>query len=216
MSRTLEKQRFAVVCLSLAWCTLLIIYRMITEYDWLERGLLWNLFLAAIPLFWSAAFQWANETRRPGFSVIFFATWLIFFPNAPYLLTDLIHLITRAGAQQYYILAMLLSCAGTGTLLGYLSLLRIHSEVEKLFNKTAGWLVVGGSLLLCGFGIYVGRFLRWNSWNAVTSPLEVVKDVVTHMLYPSPHPNPLLVSLIVGTGLLIGYLAVRVTAQESP
>jgi len=214
MTRSQEKQQFGVVCLSLLWSTALLVYRMTIESDWLERGLLWNLFLAAIPLFWSAAFAWANDRSNRPLAAAFFMLWLIFFPNAPYLLTDLIHLITRAGPQQWFVLAILISCAGTGTLLGYLSLLRIHSEVDKVFNKTAGWLVAGGSLLLSGFGIYVGRFLRWNSWNAFTSPLDVAKDVVHQLLHPGSHPHPILVTVIVGTGLLIGYLAVRVTAHD--
>ena len=89
-----------------------------------------------------------------------FALWLLFLPNAPYTLTDLLHLTTAASAPAWYDLALLLSCAGTGLLLGYLSLIDVHDLVAKTFGLAMGWLLAFASLLLSGFAIYLGRFLR--------------------------------------------------------
>lgn len=212
MTLSHEKQRLGIVYLLLLWCTALVTYRMYLAPDYLAVGMLWNLFLATVPLFWAAAFKWANGYKNRVLAGVFFLLWLLFFPNAPYLLTDMLHLGPRPGVGLWYLLAMLLSCAGTGALLGYFSLMDMQSEIEKMFNKPVGWLMAGGSLVLCGFGIYVGRFLRWNSWNALTSPLDVLRDVAARFVNPGPFPHPLEATLVFGVGLIIGYLALRVLA----
>ena len=180
--------------------------------DGLAIGLFWNLFLASLPLLWSAAFQSATANNYRAMAVVFFGLWLLFFPNAPYLLTDMIHLKPRVDVPQWYMLALLLSCAGTGTLLGYLSLLNVHAVVESKFGKKSGWVVAIGSLMLSGFGIYLGRFLRWNSWDALTNPLGLFKSVVGQFINSWPHPHPVPVTLIFGVGLIVGYLALRAVA----
>jgi uncharacterized membrane protein len=148
---------------------------------------------------------------------VFFSLWLLFLPNAPYILTDLIHLVPLASQPDvplWLLLAMLLSCAGTGTLLGYLSLMQIHSAVEQNFGRTAGWSVAIGSLTLCGFGIYIGRFLRWNSWDAFANPISLLKSVAGQFIDAGPHPHPAGVTLVFGMGLLIGYLTQLATNRE--
>ncbi len=207
-----EKQRFVIVSLLLLWCIALITYRIHLAYDWLAVGLLWNLFLATVPLLWSSAFRLSIARGRLFWAAAYFFLWLLFFPNAPYLLTDLIHLGPRPHVPLWYLLAMLLSCAGTGTLFGYLSLLDIHTVVERRWGETVGWSVVATSLMLCGFGIYLGRFLRWNSWDAFTHPIRLMNSIVGHSVSSVPHPNPLSVTLVFGIGLLIGYLGLRVVA----
>ena len=212
-----EKQQFAIAGLLLFWCAALLGYRLYCSFDRLAVALMWNLFLAVVPLFWSSAFQAANARGHRVLAGFCFALWLLFLPNAPYLLTDLIHLAPRPhfGVPLWYVLAMLLFCAGTGTLLGYLSLINVHLVVEQKFGKTAGWIVAGASLMLCGFGIYLGRFLRWNSWDAFTHPIQLLKAVIGQFIDAGPHPRPLDVTLIYGVGLIIGYLALRVVAAST-
>lgn len=210
------KQQFAAIGLLLIWCTTLVFYRLHFEPDFLDIWLLWNLFLAAVPVFWSRAFRAALVRQRPVAASVFFGLWLLFLPNAPYLLTDLVHLNPRshAGAPLWYVLAMLLSAAGTGTLLGYLSLLDVHLVVEQKFGRTTGWIVAAGSLMLCGFGIYLGRFLRWNSWDAFVHPIRLSQNVARQFIDPGPFSHPLAVTLIYGGGLIVGYLALRMIAMS--
>ncbi len=215
MNLSPARQRLAVIGLMLFWCLALIAYRIYLAANFLEFSLLWNLFLAVLPLFWSAALQAANARRSPLWCGFFFLLWLLFLPNAPYILTDLIHLSPRPNVPLWYILALLLSCAGTGTLLGYLSLLNVHAVVEQRFGKTAGWSVAASSLMLCGFGIYLGRFLRWNSWDAFTRPFALFHSVLSQLTDSGSHPRPLAVTLVFGIGLIIGYLAIRVIAVAS-
>jgi uncharacterized membrane protein len=212
MKVSIEKQRLAAVGMMLLWCVTLIAYRMHLAADLQAVGLLWNLFLAVVPLFMSVAFQAASARRRSLLAGVCFLLWLLFLPNAPYILTDLIHLAPRPGVPLWYVLAMLLSCAGTGALLGYLSLLNVHLVIERKFGKVVGWIVAAASLMLCGFGIYLGRFLRWNSWDAFTNPLPLLKAIIGQFVDAGPHPHPLSVTLIFGTGLIIGYLALRAIA----
>lgn len=215
MKLTLKQQRIIIVALLLSWCVALIGYRNYLDPDMLATALLWNLFLAAVPLVWSAAFQTACERNRPILAIISFVLWLLFLPNAPYILTDLIHLAPQPYVPLWFLLAMLLSCAGAGTLLGYLSLLTVHRVIEARFGAKIGWVVALGSLMLCGFGIYLGRFLRWNSWNALTDPFELARAIAGQFVDPGPHPHPVGVTVVFGVGLIIGYWAVRVVAASA-
>ena len=170
--------RLLVVAALLSWSVSLVLYRMLWGTTWNGAGLLWNLLLAAIPLLWSSAFVRAVARKHWFWAVISFTLWLLFLPNAPYLLSDLIHLRAVPPVPEWYVLAMLLSCAATGTLLGYISLLEVQGAIERRFGSVAGWLLAFSSLLLCGFGIYLGRFLRWNSWDALTRPLQFARTIV--------------------------------------
>ena len=206
--------RFLVVAALLGWSVSLVLFRIYLGHDEWDGGksgygLLWNLFLAALPLLWSSAFQRAIARKHWLWASLSFVLWILFLPNAPYLLTDLIHLEPKPRVPEWYILAMLLSCAATGTLIGYVSLMDVHAAIERRFGFTAGWLLAGCSLILCGFGIYLGRFLRWNSWDALTRPLDFARTVVGQFADAGPHPHPIPVTLIFGGGLVIGYVALR-------
>ena len=210
MAFSFEKQRLWTVGALLAWPVTLVLWRLHLGGDILALGLLWNLFLAFVPLCWSAAFQKALARQRRLPAALYFGLWLLFLPNAPYLLTDLIHLGPRPGVPLWFLLAMFLSCAGTGTLLGYLSLSVVQNAISKTQGALMGWVVAACSLVLCGFGIYLGRFLRWNSWDALTRPLQLARVVVQQCIDPGSHPHPFSVTVIFGGGLLLGYLALRV------
>ena len=214
MKLSIEKQRLAFVAILLVWCTALCSYRIYLASDSLAVGLLWNLFLAAVPLVWSAAFQTTIERKRPFLAGVFFLLWLLFLPNAPYILTDLIHLASYQRSHLWSALTMILSCAGAGLALGYLSLISVHNVIKQKFGEAIGWAVVIGSLMLCSFGIYLGRFLRWNSWDALTNPIQLAKAVAGQFINSSPHPHPLSVTLITGIGLTIGYMALRIAAAS--
>lgn len=145
----------------------------------------WNLFLAFIPYFLSS-FLILNpkylKTKIVILTLLFF--WLIFFPNAPYILTDLIHLEGKKNIQLWFDLILILSYAWTGLLFGLFSL----SDIEKILRKTLSkkWVIFIISLLLFigSFGIYLGRFLRWNSWDVITDPLGLIYDIGYRIINP--------------------------------
>ena len=202
-----NKQQYLLIGIVLLWCGALLAYWRLQTADPLAVGMLWNLFLAVLPLGFSAAFRGALARRSWVLSGLAFGGWLLFFPNAPYVMTDLIHLHPRSNIPLWYLLATLLSCGGTGVWLGYLSLGEVHVAVATRWGSKVGWVVVVGSLLLSGFGIYLGRFLRWNSWDVFVHPLSLAKTIVQQLLNRGPYPHPIPVTLIFGVGLFLGYLA---------
>jgi len=144
--------------------------------------LIWNLFLAWLPLVFAIMarddFRERNQRSPAGFKFYgLCATWLLFFPNAPYICTDLVHLTNRFIQHFWLDLAVILSCAFTGLMLGMLSLYLMHSLVTQRFGRVKGWLFVICVSGLSSFGIYLGRFLRFNSWHVLTKPDELFHGI---------------------------------------
>ena len=205
-----DTERWAVAGALFLWCASLVVLRVERTGSLMYGFLCWNLFLAWIPWLAGQAFRASSRRRAPVIRQLgWFALWLLFLPNAPYIATDLLHLTARPPVPLWYDLALLLSCAGTGVLLGYVSLLDVQMAVEERFGRVAGWSVATGSLFLSGFGIYLGRFRRWNSWEVLTEPAGLFGDISDQLLDPASHPRTYAVTLIFGSGLLLGYAALR-------
>ena len=174
------------------------------------RFLLTNLFLACVPLFLSTTLRIANHWRLPSvLRFALFSLWLLFLPNAPYILTDILHLTRASQAPAWYDLALLLSCAGTGLLVGYLSLIDVQGIVARRFGPAWSWMFALVSLVLSGFAIYLGRFLRWNSWDVLIAPTRVF-EITAGLAHPWAHAKPLAVTLIFGVILTLGYISLRI------
>jgi len=147
--------------------------------------LLWNLFLAWIPYWISLAVApFYERTKSLTFISIILFVWLLFLPNAPYILTDLLHLRDRAPIPYWYDLMLLISFAWTGLLLGLTSLYEVHLFLTKRFSKTIGWIGIFTAITLSGLGVYIGRFLRWNSWDILTQPIQLFTDLIEILLHP--------------------------------
>ncbi len=145
--------------------------------------LIWNLFLAWMP-YWLALAAW-HLREKPVYALTFGGMWLLFFPNAPYLITDFIHLYPKHGVPVWYDGLMIFSFALTGLALGLVSLYIMQSVVTRWLGVRLSWLFVAGALLLSGFGVYVGRFLRWNSWDLFSNPLLLMQDMAQNFLDPT-------------------------------
>lgn len=140
----------------------------------------WNLLLAWIPLLLAARIYALRARRSPrtGLLALCALLWFFFFPNAPYIVTDLLHLRTRAPIPKWFDLVMMVSFAWTGLCLGYLSLHLLQEVVRARWGARWGWRFVVGMLAASSFGIYLGRFERWNSWDVFARPFGLVNDVV--------------------------------------
>lgn len=153
--------------------------------------LLWNLFLALLPLAVSqAACWWANGVWRSRLLPLL-GLWLLFFPNAPYLVTDLMHLGVLAQMPRWYDPLMVFVFALSALWAGFLSL----RDVEYLLRPRLGaWgTQLGVALMwgLSGVGIYLGRVLRWNSWDAFRRPGAILRDGLLPFLQPWAHARAL-------------------------
>lgn len=170
--------------------------------------LVWNLFLAWTPLFSALVFWWFSQYERRSLLLLlgFFGGWLLFFPNSPYIVTDFLHLEPRQNVPTWYDLLLIFSFAWNGLILGFISLWIVQSVVEKLLGRVASWLMALCTLTASGFGIYLGRFLRWNSWDVLTDPYGLAIDIYTRLSNPLSHPRVLVVTLLFSAFLTIAYL----------
>lgn len=145
--------------------------------------LLWNLFLAWLPLIFAYLTLRSYPHRRLT-ALLFAVSWLLFLPNAPYLITDIMHLRYSSGNLVLYDTVMLFTLALCGLLLGAVSLRWMQSVVARRFGLWPSHAFVLIALGMSGFGIYLGRFLRWNSWDLFTNPLSLLQDISPHLLHP--------------------------------
>lgn len=163
---------------SLFFSCALIVFRVLHTGSIVFLFLIWNLLLAYIPY---AISNWLtaspHRVQRPFLRYALFGVWLLFVPNTFYILTDLYHLHDSRHhlSPPWFDLAMIFSCAWNGLLLGVLSL----RQMEKLFNFPV-FPIMG----LNALGVYIGRYLRYNSWDIISNPLRLMADIVTMIIHP--------------------------------
>lgn len=179
----------ALVLFSL-FCANLSFIRVSITHSTSLLFLLWNLLLAWVPLI----FAWLlyRNTLQSGLTwskrnIIYFIFWLLFLPNAFYLTTDFVHLKGYFDdPQRIFDIVLLISYAINGIILGMVALLLVHISAVKRFKNNGHWLPVA-VLLMSGFAIYLGRYLRWNSWDVFINPFGLLFDVSDRIVNPSDH-----------------------------
>lgn len=181
-SRTLQSQFAVLAALALAtmFCCGLFALRVFRAHSFTYRYMIWNLFLAWLPALGAFAAHnlhrrrsWINWVLIVGFAIF----WLAFFPNAPYLITDIIHLRKTPGVPLWFDLLLFVAFAWTGFFLGLVSLLLMQEIVRRIAGVKPSWVFASAVLALSSFGIYLGRFLRWNSWDLFLNPGRLIVDV---------------------------------------
>ncbi len=197
----------ASLAFATAVCAGLLALRMAYTRGLTYIGLLWNLFLAWLPFISSLAAynlykRWLSLTTLlvAGSALI----WLLFFPNAPYLLTDLMHL-QASDVPLWYDLILLVAFAWTGSFLGHVSLYLMQTVVLRMAGPLIGWIFALGTLGAGSFGIYLGRFQRWNSWDIFTRPREILSDIWQPLRHPFSHPETVAFSLLFYLFLIASY-----------
>ncbi|MBV7339878.1 DUF1361 domain-containing protein [Chloroflexi bacterium TSY] len=134
-----------------------------------------------------------------------FAVWLAFFPNAPYLVTDIVHYHHRPVAPYWYDILLVFTFAWNGVVIGFVSLRILQNVIENWFGKWIGWGFVGFAVSAAGFGVYLGRFLRWNSWDVLANPQALLYDILVRLIYPFQHPQTYGFTILLSAFLLLGY-----------
>jgi len=149
-------------------------------------NLVWNLFLAWIPYLFAvqAAALYYLFPKQWWMLIVPGGIWLAFFPNAPYIVTDFFHLEDRLYIPLWYDILMLTTFAWTGVFLAIASLRTMQALVKIHFGKFLSWVFVAVALSLSGLGIYLGRFERWNSWDLLSHPKSILKDVAVQVIDP--------------------------------
>ena len=185
----------------------LVAFRVAYTHTVENTNLVWNLFLAWIPLV-VALVLYDRHARRSGVPILVSLglVWLLFFPNAPYIVTDLRYLAGTTGRAFWFDGVLIGAAATTGLLLGFVSLYLLHDVVRRRLGARRAWVFALGVLGLSSLGVYLGRVLRWNSWDVVTRPGSLAASLGKALVDPFAHPHPIATSLLFATFLVVGYV----------
>lgn len=202
---------FSLFMLCAASC-LFAIVRCVYSHSYTVLFMVWNLFLAFMPLLFSRLMY----TRHPKvLHVIYFLLWLLFLPNAPYMITDVVHLKHIRFNQYYWFdVSFYFLFAITGVLLGMVSMLTMHRYMHQFYKRWITWPAILILHLLCAYGVYLGRIERYNSWDLFTKPIVLFRDMVNHLLHPMQHTQALGFTMVGMLLLLMCYFFMA--AMRSP
>ncbi|MCB9235334.1 MAG: DUF1361 domain-containing protein [Bacteroidia bacterium] len=200
---------YSALALSVAFSVGLVAFRILKTQQVTYVFYLWNLFLAILPFGASTLVVWFGRDLKSPVNWVLLLAWLIFLPNAPYMITDLFHLRPRPGVPLWYDTLLTLSFAWNGMVLFFLSLGDVQEMVNGRFSKFKGWMVALGVIFLCGFGIYLGRYLRFNSWDLVHDPLTLLQEIADRVIHPLRHGKTWGVTGSYAAFLTVTYLLFR-------
>jgi uncharacterized membrane protein len=207
-----HKRRQAAIAASLGFasllCLALLAARVVCTGSTAHFHMVWNLFLAWLPML--GALVAYNASKRSGrgrwlLVLPFLGFWLLFFPNAPYILTDMIHLRPAPNVPLWYDLILLISFAWTGAFLGLVSLYLMQSMIRREAGNLVSWLFTLVVLGLAGFGVYLGRFPRWNSWDVLADPGGLLADIGLFLSNPLDHGRTVVFSVLFSASLAAMY-----------
>lgn len=191
------------LCLAAAGSLALYVARVATYQDFTFGYMIWNLLLAALPLAFVlllvkrlATDSWLDKTN-----ILLTLLWLGFLPNSFYLVTDLIHIAEVSSRTVLFDSVMLLSFALTGLLLGYTSVVLVHRELRSRLAARSSDRIVALIILACSFAIYLGRYMRWNTWDVIINPIGLVANVVDSLVVPQ-EGSPMLQTTLLFFGFL--------------
>ena len=204
---------FALVAAS-GLCGALLLYRSYETHTLDYRFLVWNLVLAWVPFVAALALYDAQRRRLPGIVLVALGvTWLLFLPNAPYIVTDLLHVGRIAGAPIWFDSLLVSSFAATGLLLGFGSLLLVQTVVTRAAGAVWGWLMLVPALGLCAVGIVLGRVFRFNSWDALVRPDALLRTIAEEGTDPSSLASGLAMVAALTLSLAVGYFVLYAFAR---
>lgn len=191
----------------------------------LYRFLNWDIFLAWVPVLLALLLDgvialhryWRMRWGGTVLIMLLGVCWLLFYPNAAYLVTDLIHPFVHyrpsgrfaEDLEFWYHLFLFFNAGLLGLGLGTYALSSVQQHMAERYSKGIGWLFAVVVLILSSVGIYIGRFIRWNSWDVFTKPQSIINDVMMIIKDPSE-----LQFMLVFTGMIlvisgIGYILMR-------
>jgi len=174
----------------------------------------WNLLLAWISLLLAVLlvrnlkhFAWRSWRH-----ILLSCLWLAFLPNTWYVLTDFIHISPNGEISQLFDIVLIILLVFIGFLLGFASLFLVHRELLRRFSRQRSYLFVELIILISSFAIYIGRDLRWNSWDVITNP-GVIVNVSDAIIDPFGSPRALNVTVLFFSLISLLYLAFWVFTQ---
>jgi uncharacterized membrane protein len=195
-----------------AFAVALVLLRFALSGTTRYSNLLWNLVLAWVPL--ALALLVYDRHRRgarlPALAVPLLL-WFLFLPNAPYLVTEFGLLRVIEDMPVWFDVALLTTFGWTGLMLGFVSVYLVQAVARRLAGPLAGWACALGALGTAGVGIYLGRYLRWNSWDLLVQPAAVLRDSVSRL----DSPQLIGMSLVMAAFLTVAYTVLYVVLDAA-
>jgi uncharacterized membrane protein len=195
---------YSAITISTLFSITLLMVRMKLTHSFFYLFLVWNLFLAIIP-FGITSYLVSLEKINKIRVVFWFGLWLLFLPNAPYIITDLLHLKISSHRLLWLDILVVSAFALNGLLLFFLSLVDMEKILNKFIKIKYLKTLIVVVLFLCGFGVYLGRFLRYNSWEILQNPTNLFHDILNILLMPNSHLEAWLFTFLFGMFISIGY-----------
>lgn len=191
MIRTKQIKLVQVILISNAVSVALFGLRVIATNSFDYWFLFWNLLLAWVPVLfaWLLLGKLKKYSWKEPVPVMLTLLWLVFLPNSFYLMSDLIHLQSAEDVGVLFDTVFFLSCIWNGAVAGLISLVWVHQAILKRVSSNIAAGFIGVVLLLVSFAIYLGRALRWNSWDLVANPAGLLFDVSERLINPLDHPQ---------------------------
>jgi uncharacterized membrane protein len=159
--------------------------------------MIWNLMLAWLALATTLLLE--RTVRRTSWSswyaLLITLAWVLFLPNTFYMITDFIHVQELAKTELLGGIFMFTSFIFNGVVLGLISVYIVHRQLVKRLSSWGAWSIIGIILFLCSFAMYIGRELRWNSWDIVANPASLLFDVTDRLINAKDHPHMLSIML---------------------
>lgn len=195
---------------SIGFSFVLLGYRVYLTQQSTYLFLVWNLFLAGIPYLFSSYVYHQSFAHKPLWKHLpLLLLWLLFLPNAPYILTDLFHLQQRPLIPKWYDLMLLLSFALNGLVLGVVSIFQVHDIIDQNLGRISGFFFSLFICLVSAFGVYLGRFLRFNSWDVISNPSPLLEALGAKFSNPFAHGRTFGMTLVMGFMLFLFYSLLR-------
>jgi uncharacterized membrane protein len=169
--------------------------------------ILWNIFLAFIPFLISSILLYYKENDKLNKTVFIIGSilWVVFIPNAPYIITDLIHIGVVRSVPVLYDSILLFTSAWVGLLLGMSSIFHMEKIFLYKYSKKITSFIIIIILLLTSFGMYLGRFFRFNSWDIFTSPIYSLGKLFSNLTSSAYHIEALIYILLFFVFLYVSY-----------
>jgi uncharacterized membrane protein len=174
-------------------CISFLVYRVIITGTWRYGFVIGNLVLAWLGL----VFGWllVKRINKDGWlswrGIGLTVLWLVFLPNTWYVLTDFLHVKPTGEVSEIYDIVLIGSLVINGFILGFTSLYLVHSQMLRRISGKKSFILVCGVILIASFAIYLGRNLRWNSWDVLTNPSGIIVSVSDRIVDPLGHPRAL-------------------------
>ena len=207
--RFLSNHHFYPIALSTFLVFLFFFGRIYWSQKVVFQNLIWNLFLAWLPYLFCLGVAVIHQARPSWWlaMIIPAVLWLLFLPNALYIVTDFIHLKDQETIPIWYDAGFISITAWTGLFLAVVSLYTVQKIVHSYAGKIAGWgfslIIIGSS----GYGVYLGRFLRWNSWDILREPLEIISNSLSPIANPLQYKDKIVFIIMYTALYLVTYLA---------